>query len=376
MKWFRKHPRGLVLAVVAFVSVCLIASHAFAAKVRWRMGTTWTPSIVLIEADRNFCKIVKELTGGDFDIKLFSAGELVPAFELFDAVAKGTLEAGGDWPNYWTGKNSVFDLLGSYPMGLTPVDYMVWIYQGGGLELYQEAYGKYGIYYLPHSVTPMESGVRSNKPIKSLADYNGLKIRMSGQTQGKLLKELGAAQTMLAGGEIYQALDKGVIDAAEFSSPVIDWGMGFGEVTKFWSTPGWHQPASLLGVMINKKVWDELPEQQKIILKYAAMANMIWSFTQMDYSCIDAVKKFEEKGTQITRISDEELNKIQDMVNKYVVESAKENPLFAKVAYSQLKFLKDIAQWRAISTPFTYGRNLKTMPDMEAIKAEAAKPAQ
>jgi TRAP-type mannitol/chloroaromatic compound transport system substrate-binding protein len=373
MKRFTKINRLSFLFIAVLLSVGLTAGPAFSKTTRWRMGTTWTPSIALIEADKHFCQTVDELSGGEFKIKLHSAGELVPAFELFDAVAKGTLEAGGEWPNYWTGKNSAFDLLGSYPMGLTPVDYMVWIYQGGGLELYQEVYGKFGIYYLPHAVTPMESGVRGHKPIKSLADYNGLKIRMSGQTQGKMLKELGAAQTMLSGGEIYQALDKGVIDAAEFSSPVIDWGMGFGEVTKYWATPGWHQPASLLGVMINKKVWDELPDQQKTMLKHAAMSNMLWSFTWMEYTSIDATKKFLEKGTEITRLSDEDLAKIQTMVEKYLVESSKENPLFAKVAYSQMKFLQDIAQWRSIATPFTYGRNPAAFPDMDALKAEAEK---
>ena len=373
MKRFTKFDRLSFLFFAVVLSVGLTAGPAFSKTTRWRMGTTWTPSIALIEADKHFCQTVDELSGGEFKIKLHSAGELVPAFELFDAVAKGTLEAGGEWPNYWTGKNSAFDLLGSYPMGLTPVDYMVWIYQGGGLELYQEVYGKFGIYYLPHAVTPMESGVRGHKPIKSLADYNGLKIRMSGQTQGKMLKELGAAQTMLSGGEIYQALDKGVIDAAEFSSPVIDWGMGFGEVTKYWATPGWHQPASLLGVMINKKVWDELPDQQKTMLKHAAMSNMLWSFTWMEYTSIDATKKFLDKGTEITRLSDEDLTKIQTMVDKYLIESSKENPLFAKVAHSQMKFLQDIAQWRSISTPFTYGRNPAAFPDMDALKAEADK---
>ncbi len=376
MKRGRGWKQGLFLLTITALITVFAVTPAAAKTLRWRMGTTWTPSIALIEADKHFCQIVEELTGGEFKIKLYSAGELVPAFELFDAVSKGTLEAGGDWPNYWTGKNSAFDLLGSYPMGLNPIDYMVWIYQGGGLELYQEVYGKYGVYYLPHSVTPMESGVRGHKPIESLEDYKGLKIRMSGQTQGKLLQELGAAQTMLAGGEVYQALDKGVIDAAEFSSPVIDWGMGFAEVTEYWATPGWHQPASLLGVMINKKVWDELPDQYKTVLKHAAMANMLWSFTWFEYSCIDATQKFIDKGIKITRLKDEDLEKIDSMVDKYMVESAQENPLFAKVAYSQMKFLRDISQWRSIATPFTYGRNPSTLPDMEAIKAAAEKAAK
>ncbi len=355
-----------------FFGALIFFSPANAKTLRWRMGTTWTPSIDLIQADRHFVEVVNELSGGEFKIKLFSAGELVPAFELFDAVASGTLQAGGDWPNYWSGKSRAFDALGSYPMGLTPVDYAVWIYQYGGLELYQKAYGKHGIYYLPHGVTPMESGVRSNEPIKNLEDYKGLKIRMSGKTQGQLLEKLGAAQTMLSGGEIYQALEKGVIDAAEFSSPNNDWGMGFNEVTEYWATPGWHQPASVLGVMINQKTWNKLSEHQQNLLKQAAMANFLWSYTYFEKGAVDATAKFMEAGTKVSRLSDAELTQIQEMANKLTLETAKNNPLFAEIIYSQYQYLEKISEWRGLSQPFTFGRNV-VLPDMEKLKKAASK---
>jgi TRAP-type mannitol/chloroaromatic compound transport system substrate-binding protein len=350
----------------------LFSGTADAKTIRWRMGTTWTPSIDLIHADRHFVEIVNELSGGELKFKLFSAGELVPAFELFDAVSTGTLEAGGDWPNYWSGKARAFDALGSYPMGLTPIDYAVWIYQYGGLEYYQKVYGKHGIFYLPHGITPMESGVRSNEPIRSLKDYKGLKIRMSGKTQGQLLEQLGAAQTMLSGGEIYQALEKGVIDAAEFSSPNNDWGMGFNEVTEYWATPGWHQPASVLGVMINKKAWDELSEHHQNILKQAAMANFLWSYTYFEKGAVDATEKFLESGTEVTRLSDEELESIQELTNKLTLETAKKDALFAEVIYAQYEYLEKMSQWRSLSQPFTFGRNV-VLPDMEKLKQAAAK---
>ncbi len=361
-----------IFAFALIFETALFSSNAESKTIRWRMGTTWTPSIDLIQADRHFVKVVNELSGGDLKIKLFSAGELVPAFELFDAVATGTLQAGGDWPNYWSGKSRAFDALGSYPMGLTPIDYAVWIYQYGGLDYYQKVYGKHGIYYLPHAVTPMESGVRSNKAIKSLEDYKGLKIRMSGKTQGQLLEKLGAAQTMLSGGEIYQALEKGVIDAAEFSSPSNDWGMGFNEVTEYWATPGWHQPASVLGVMINKEVWNELSEHQQSILKYAAMANFIWSYTYFEKGAVDATEKFMESGTKVNRLSDDELEEIQKMANKLTIETAKKAPLFAEVIYAQYEYLNKMSQWRGLAQPFTFGRNVK-MPDMDKLKKAASK---
>ena len=336
--------------------------------ITWKYTTTWTPALQLIEADRHFAKVANELARGELKLKFFEGGSLVTPFEVFGAVSAGTIQAGGDWPGYWAGKDTVFDLLGAYPLGLTAVDYMVWIYQGGGFDLYQEAYGKFGLVYLPHGVLPIESGVRGHKPINSIADYKGLKIRMSGRTQGKILKDIGAAQTMLAGGEVYQALEKGVIDAGEFSTPSIDWSMGFQEVTEYWASPGWHQLGSVVGVMINKKAWDKLPDHMKIALKDAAMANFLWSFTFFEYGAIDATQKFLDKGIKITRLSDKDLDELQKIANKHTLESCKKNPLFAKVAYSQFKFLKDISQWRAIATPFTYGRN-PVLPDLNAIKA-------
>lgn len=366
---FQKKQWVLILALILTFS--FISTAVSAKTLRWRMGTTWTPSIDLIEADRHFVETVNALSGGELKIKLYSAGELVPAFELFDAVASGTLQAGGDWPNYWSGKSRAFDALGSYPMGLTAIDYAVWIYQYGGLEYYQKVYGKHGLYYLPHAVTPMESGVRSNKPIKSLEDYKGLKIRMSGKTQGQLLEKLGAAQTMLSGGEIYQALGKGVIDGAEFSSPSNDWGMGFNEVTKYWVTPGWHQPASVLGVMINKKTWNNLSDQQKNLLKNAAMANFIWSYTYFQKGAVEATDKFIEDGTNITRLSDEELQEIQELTNKLTIETAEKDPLFAEVIFAQYKYLEKMSKWRGLSQPFTFGRNIE-MPDMEKLEKTAS----
>ena len=180
-------------------------------------------------------------------------------------------------------------------MGLTASDYIMWLYDGGGLELYQEVYGKYGIVYLPYWVSSTDSGVRGNKPIRSLRDYKNLKIRMAGRAQGKMLKDLGASQVMLAGGEVYQALEKGVIDAGEFASPDIDWGMGFQEVTSYWASPGWHQPSGLGGVMINKKAWDVLPKKTQELLKILARATMVWSFSHFNYVSATATDKFLKK---------------------------------------------------------------------------------
>ena len=195
-------------------------------KVRIKMSSVWSSGIQLIEVDRHFVKLVNSMGGDNFNIKFYDGGTMVPAFELFDAVANGVLDMGGDWGGYWPGKDEVFNIIGSHPLGLSIHDYMLWIYQGGGFDLIQEAYGKYGLVALPFGGHGSESGIRGNKPINSIEDIKGMKIRMGGKLQGKVLKDLGGVQVNLAGSEVYQALEKGVIDACEYNIPSVDLMMG------------------------------------------------------------------------------------------------------------------------------------------------------
>lgn len=190
---------GSMIAIV-IVMIFFVAS-VLAEPIKWRMVTTWTPAINLIETDKHLSKLVDMMSGGRLQIKVYPAGELVAATGVFDAVSKGSAECGADWPAYWAGKNSAFELLGSYPMTLGQYDYVNWYYHAGGKDIYTWLYGKYNMVYFMTSVVPAESGIRSNVPIKTLADYKGKKLRMAGKAQGYILKKLGAAQVMVAGGE-------------------------------------------------------------------------------------------------------------------------------------------------------------------------------
>ncbi len=337
-------------------------------KIRLKMSSVWSSGIELIEVDRHFVKLVNSMGGDNFQIKFFDGGTMVPAFELFDTVANGTLDMGGDWGGYWPGKDEAFNIIGSQPLGLSINDYMLWIYQGGGFDLIQEAYGNFGLVALPFGGHGSESGIRGNKPIRSIEDIKGMKIRMGGKLQGKVLKDLGGVQVNLAGSEVYQALEKGVIDAAEYNIPSVDVNMGFQEITKYWASPSWHATGAIFSVLINKKVWDEFSPEHKEMLKTAAMANFLWSYTFFEYNNIAAVQTFLDKGIEITKLGDEDIEKIQKLVNRHTLESCENNPLFAKIAYSQYKFLQDFGKWRSISDPFSHGRNIATPPDLNAIK--------
>ncbi len=360
----------LIGTFIGFLVICLTGSFTFLhadKKKTLRMSSVWTTGIDLIEIDKNFAKMVNELGAGKLEIQFFPGGDLVPPFELFDAVRTGTIDMGGDWGGYWAGKDEAFNIIGSHPMGLTATDYMIWIFQAGGLEVINEVYAKYDLVALPFGVHTSESGVRANKPIRTLADYKGLKTRMGGKIQQLVLDDLAGVPVMLAGSEVYQGMQKGVIDAVEYNTPTVDFKLGLQEVTKYWATPAWHAPSAVFSLMINKKVWDNMSDVEKSILRTAAMANFAWSFTFFEYHNIAATKGFLEAGIEVTRLPEEDLDVIQKFVNKHTLESAKKNPLFAKVALSQAEYIKNMSQWRQISQPFGHGRNFEFL-QIEELK--------
>ena len=343
------------LAVVfAFGSTALAAE-----KVKWRMGSTWTPSINLYHGDHAMIQYVKEMTNGDFDIKWFPSGSLMKAFEYFDACSKGVVEAVGDWSSYWVGKDPAFDFLGSMPYGFTNMDYEIWYYQFGGEALYNEAYGKFGMRYLNLGCTTSESGFRTTAktgPIRSIADYKGKKLRTPARATIWILEQLGGTPVKMAGGEIYLAVERGTLDGAEFSAPGIDWEMGFAEITKYWSVPCWFQPASQVGVMINEKAWQKLSPQYQAILRTAAKAAAMESLTFYEADSGRAIEKFIAKGTEIVKLDDESLKKLDEMSGKYILMAAKERGgLFAKILKSQMLYLNEYKDWRDMTGKFGFG---------------------
>jgi TRAP-type mannitol/chloroaromatic compound transport system substrate-binding protein len=253
-------------------------------------------------------------------------------------------------------------------MGLCQYDQINWYYHGGGKKIYDDLYGMYNMMYFVTSVSPMESGIRARVPIETLADYKGKKLRMSGKAQGHILQKLGAAQVMISGGEIYQALQMGTIDGAEFSSPSIDWNMGLGEVTKYNIGPGWHQPSSTVGVMINKAAWDKLPADLKVVVEKAAMANVSYMSSWYETGNIKALESFNNSGTKTLKLSNNELKQIEQFAWEYLVDEAKKNPDYQKAALSMFQFLKNFHDTRNFQEPFSHGRNPFTWPNLPGLK--------
>ncbi len=362
----------VVITLVLFISFGMLFGSSSAVKAEdtfnWRMASCWPPSNLLVEGDKYFAKVVEEMSGGRLKIKVYPAPQIVTPDQVFDTVVKGAVECGGDWPGYWSGKNAGFELIGSYPMGMTQYDYVNWYSHYGGKELIQELYGKYDLHYMINWVIPMQSGIRGNKPIKTINDYKGMKLRMSGRPQGYVLQQLGATQVLLSTGEVYQAIQLGTIDGGEVATPAIDWDLGFGEITKYQSAPGWHEPSAAYGVMFNKKAWESLPDDLKRVVELASQATMQHMSSFYEAIDIEAMKKFQAKGVELIQLDEESLKVIEGYINEYTEQRAKESEDFLKIAVSQFRYLKDIASVHEAEWPFGHGRTPWVYPDLPGLE--------
>src|SRR5690554_4293030 len=356
---------GALTVAVALGSLSLQAQ----AQERWTMTSTWPDNLDLIQIDRHWAELVNKLAGDEVQIEFRAGGTLMPGTEVFDATETGSIEAAGDWPGYWAGRNPAFSPLATTTSLFNGVDYLNWIQQWGGWDLYQEIYGQYNMVYLPYGITNNESGFMGRTPIESLADLDGKRLRLSGRDQKRVLEQLGGSQVNLAGGEIYQAIERGVVDAGEFSTPGVDYNAGFAEVVEHWSVPGWHQSASVFGVMINKDAWDALSEETQEKLKIAADATMAWSLAWSERGSTEGTENFIEAGVQINPLSAEELDRIQEITNEVIVRGACEHPDHAKVYHSMVSYLEHYATWRDISAPFNMSRTMDNLPSLEEIEA-------
>jgi TRAP-type mannitol/chloroaromatic compound transport system substrate-binding protein len=313
---------------------------------KWKMVMPWTEGILFYDMAQHFADTVALASGGRLDIKLFPAGALVGAFESFDAVSKGSAEIGHDWPGYWKGKNEAFVAFASVPFGLDYEGYNIWLYERGGLQMMQDLYGQFNLYALPGGNAGQEMGLFSNKKATTMEDFKGLRVRTPGWYMD-ILNSLGSAVSPLPGGEVYLALERGVIDAAEFSSPAMNYPMGFDEITKFVIQPGVHQPSVQCAFFINKDAWAKLPADLKWIVDTAAKETQLWSNAWQENLNVEAVRLFKEK-VEFVRMEDAAITAFAKQTQEYLKGLMEKHPDVKKVMESQEQFKKDFADWREI----------------------------
>ena len=283
----------------------------------WRIQTSW-PGGIGVKIFKDWCNGIKEKTGGELAFKGFGAKDVVGDFQLFDAVKNGVIEAMNPFTLYWAGRMPASVFFSSYPMGLrNPHEWDVFYYALGGLELARELFGKFKMYY----VGPIHHGpniIHSKVPIRSIDDFKGRKMRVPGGMVAELFSAAGAKTTLLPGSEIFPALDKGTIDVADYVGPAINYALGFHQVTKYISMgpPGFmsiYQPVDLMDLTVGMRAWNKLSKEMK---QFVEMEVHVYS--DMHHAAIqkadqEAWKKFEEAGSIVTRLSEEDVKKFTDI---------------------------------------------------------------
>ncbi len=313
-------------------------------KIRWKMVMPWSKGLLFYDVAQHFADSVRLASAGRLDIRVFAAGELVPAMESFDAVSSGSADVGHDWPGYWKGKNEAFVAYASVPFGLDPEGYNVWLYEMGGAEMMDELYGKFNMKAFPGGNVGQELGLFSSKKATSMKDFKGLRVRTPGWYMD-ILTNLGASVSPLPGGEIYLALERGVIDAAEFSTPSITYPMGFDQITDYVIMPGVHQPSCQSAIFINDKSWEKLPRDLQEIVKLSAKETQMWSTAWSEHLNAKAIKLLK-KNVEFVKIDRSARVEFAQATKKYLEEVKKENPDAKKALESQEAFKELFAEWR------------------------------
>lgn len=321
-------------------------SREEAEPVRWRMASTYPSSLVILGSmGKRIEALADEISGGDLSIRFYEPGALAPPFEVFDAVSYGAIEAAWSTPGYWAGREPALPLFAAVPFGPSAPEYLAWFDYGGGREQFEDIYHRHNIQSLICGVSPPEAAGWFKRPIEKAEDFKGLKIRFFG-LGGKVLERLGASVQLLSGGDIFPALELGVIDGAEFSVPAVDLKMGFHQAAPYYYFPGWHQQSTFFELMINLDSWRALTPQQQAQIEAVCSANIRYGLSEGEALQVDALRELEAKGVRIMTFSPEVLAALETAWNEVAAELSAEDADFARGYRSLQDFRAGHAEWR------------------------------
>jgi TRAP-type mannitol/chloroaromatic compound transport system substrate-binding protein len=314
-------------------------------EIKWRMASSFPKSLdTIYGAAEVMSKRIAACTGGKFQIQVFAAGEIVPAFGVVDAVQSGTIQAAHTAPYYFWGKEPTFALDTAVPFSLNARQTNAWQLFGGGNELFEEFYKAYNIHRVPCGNTGAQMGGWFRKEIKSVADLKGLKMRIGGMA-GKVLEKLGVVPQLIPGGDIYPALEKGTIDAAEWVGPYDDEKLGFNKIAKYYYYPGFWEGGPQLAAYFNTAEWAKLPKEYQNIAEAACWEANTYMVAKYDAQNPAALKRLVAGGTQLRKFSNEMLTASYKAANEVYAELSGKSASFKKVYESMTKFREDQLLW-------------------------------
>lgn len=316
----------------------------------WKMVTTWPanfPGLGTGAAD--LARMIQAASGGRIRIQVFAAPELVPAFEVFDAVSRGTADIGHGGAYYWKGKTEAAQFFAATPFGMNAQERNAWMFYGGGEELWRELYAPFNLVPAAAGNTGIQMGGWFKKEIRSLDDLQGLKMRIPG-LGGDVLRRAGGTPVNLPGGEIFTALQTGSIDATEWVGPYNDLAFGLYQAASYYHYPGWHEPGTTLEAIFNQQSLDALPDDLKEIVFMACRTvngNMLAEYTARNQAALETL--VNEHGVQLRRFPDDVLKRLKELSDEVMEEIAARDGMARKIYESQLAFQKQVRKWHDVS---------------------------
>ncbi|MEL0006143.1 MAG: ABC transporter substrate-binding protein [Luminiphilus sp.] len=318
--------------------------------IEWKLVTTWPKGLPgLGAAPENFARRVNEASGGRLRIKVFGAGEIVPAFEVFDAVSGGVAEVGHGGAYYWKGKIPAAVFYTAVPFGMTAQEVNGWLHYGGGLTLWRELYAPFGVIPFAGGSTGVQMAGWFNKRLNSREDLVGLKMRIPGLA-GEVFDAAGGSAVRIAGGEVYTSMQTGVIDAVEWVGPYNDRTLGLMEVGEYYYYPGWHEPGAMLETIVNADALAALPEDLQAIVRIAARAtntDMLDDFTANNSESLQIL--LSDFDTHVLPLPDDVMDALYEQSQAAIQALIDTDPMAKKIAASYFVFLEKVRTYHEIS---------------------------
>jgi len=319
-------------------------------KFEWKMVTSWPRDFPGLGTGANrLAEYITRLSNGRLKIKVYGGNELVPPFEVFDAVHQGTAEMAHSAPYYWKGKAPAAQIFAGIPFGMTAQELHGWIYHGGGLELWREVYAPHGIVPFLAASSGPQMGGWFNREINSVKDLKGLKMRIPG-LGGEILKRAGGTPTNIPAAELFTALQTGAIDATEWVGPYNDLALGFFRAARYYYYPGWHEPGTALECMVNQQAWESLPDDLQSIVTVACQATVMDSLSEFTYNNGIALRRLvEEHNVELRRFPDDVLQHLSAISLEVMEEMTGEDEMTNRI-YASFRAFQDVVNpWTDIS---------------------------
>ncbi len=318
-------------------------------RVHWRLPLSFQTTMpVLGDNPIYVTNMLRAASSGAVDLRIFEPGEIVPAFGISEAVREGKVKAGYTWLGYDQGRIPAATLIAAVPFGMEPWEFAAWWFEAGGRELGRALYATHNIRPIFCGLTGPETAGWFRRPLESLDDVRGLKIRFAG-IGGKVMERIGASVTMLPGGEIFQALEKGAIDATEYASPIVDQSLGFNRVAPYNYYPGWHQPATSSHMVINLDAWNGLSTADQTLIEIVCTAGVLRNLARSEALQGEVIAALPSVGAEVRTLPEEILRELERVTMQVLTEEAGKDADFAAILKSQQRFRADYAHWKALA---------------------------